>query len=98
MKVLICIQELKSEFIFILSFRFNRYFSNKLKEAMLNPYKFCLAIKRAWERQSNAFDRSVRTESRIFLLSIADFYFFNLDITRCWPLNPFLNPHWYFDE
>ena len=63
---------------------------------MLNPYAFSLAIKSSLERQSNAFDRSVRSVPNICLLSIADFHFsYN---RKCWALNPFLNPRWYFNK
>ena len=65
---------------------------------MLNPYAFILAIKRSWERQLNSFDRSVRSAPKIFLLSIQDFHFSNIDNRQCWALNPFLNPHCYFDK
>ena len=65
---------------------------------MLNSYAFSLAFKRSWERQSNAFDRSVRCAPNIFLLSIADFNFSNIDNRQCWALNSFLNSHWYFDK
>ena len=66
-------------------------FSTNHKAAMLNPYGFGLAIKRSCERQSNAFDRSVRSAPNVFLLS-ADFHFSNIDKRQCWALNPFLNP------
>ena len=65
---------------------------------MLNPNAFSLASKRSWERQSNAFDRSVRNAPNVSLLSIADFHFSNINKKQCWTLNPFLNPHWYFDK
>ena len=53
---------------------------------MLNPYAFSLAIKRSWERQSNAFNRPVRSAPNIFLLSIAVFHFSNIDNRQCWAL------------
>ena len=65
---------------------------------MLNPYAFSLAIKRSWEKQSNAFDRSVRSTPSAFLILIADFHFSNIDSRQCWALNRLLNPHRYFDK
>ena len=57
-------QELKSKFIVCLCFRYGRKFCTNLKASILNPYAFSLAIKWSCKRQSNAFDRSVR--SRLF--------------------------------
>ena len=39
-----------------------------------------LAIRRSGERQANAFDISVRSALDVFLLTIAYFYFSNIDI------------------
>ena len=89
-------QELKSEFILVLCLRFDRQFFTNLKSAMLNPYAFSLAIKKSCERHSNAFDRSVRSAPKVFLLPIADFHFSNIGARKFWALNPCLNPHRYF--
>ena len=50
---------------------------------MLNPYAFNFTFRRSCERQSNAFDKSVRSVPNDFLLSVADFYFSSIDTRQC---------------
>ena len=50
---------------------------------MLKLYEFNFAIKRSFERQSNAFDKSVRSSPNDFLLSVADFHFPSIDTRQC---------------
>ena len=83
--------ELKSEFMLVLCLRFGRYFCTNHKAVMLNPYAFSLAIKSSSERQSNVFDRSVRSAPNIFLLSIADP---NIDNRQCCKLYPLKRNSW----
>ena len=64
---------------------------------MLNAYAFNFAIRRC-ERQSNAFDKSVRSASNDFLVSVADFHLSSIDTRQCWALKPFLNSHSYLEE
>ena len=42
---------------------------------MLNPYAFNFAMRGSCERQSNAFDKSVRSAPNDFFLSVTDFRF-----------------------
>ena len=50
---------------------------------MLNPYAFNFATRRSCERQSNAFDKSVKSAPNDFLLSFADFHFSSVDTRQC---------------
>ena len=65
---------------------------------MLKLYEFNFAIKRSFERQSNAFDKSVRSSPNDFLLSVADFHFPSIDTRQYWAPKPFLNSHWYLGK
>ena len=42
---------------------------------MLNLYAFSFAIRRSCERQSNVFNKYVKSVPNDFLLSVADFHF-----------------------
>ena len=42
---------------------------------MLNTYEFNSGIRRSCKRQSNAFDKSVRSAPNDFFLSATDFHF-----------------------
>ena len=68
-----------SEFIFVLGIRFLRQLCRNHKADMLNPYEFIFTIRRSCERQSNAFDKSVRSALNDFLMSVADFHFSSID-------------------
>ena len=50
---------------------------------MLNPYAFNFEIRRSCERQSNAFDKSVRSAPNHCLLSVSDFHFSRIDTRQC---------------
>ena len=49
----------------------------------VKPVLFNLAIRRSWEKHSNAFDKSVRHAPNDFLLSAADFKFARIDTRQC---------------
>ena len=46
---------------------------------MLKPYAFNFAIKRSCKRQSNAFNKSLRSAPNDLILLLADFHFSNID-------------------
>ena len=50
---------------------------------MLNPYAFNFAMRGSCERQSDAFDKSVRSAPNDALLSVADFHFSRIDSRQC---------------
>ena len=60
---------------------------------MLKLYAFNFAIRRSCERQSNAYDKSVRSVPNDFLLSVADFHFSSIDTRQYCALKPILNSH-----
>ena len=46
------------------------------------------------EKQSNAFERSVRGAPKGLLVLTAFFHFPIIARKQWWPLNPFQNPYW----
>ena len=64
--------------MFVLCIRFLRQLCTNRKADMLNPYAFNFAIRRSVGGQSNAFDKSVRSASNDFSLSVADFHFLSI--------------------
>ena len=50
-----------------------------VSESALNPYAFNFAIKRSYERQSKALERSVSSAQNLFWLSNANFHFSGID-------------------
>ena len=61
-------------------------------------HAFNFAIRRSYERQSNAFDKYVKSAPNDLLLSVSHFHFSRIDTRQCWALKSFWNPHWYLEK
>ena len=68
------------------------------KKVKSKPYVFNLAVSRSCKRQPKAFYSSVRSSSKLPLLSLIFFHFsINTSKQGC-GLKSFLKPHWCFDK
>ena len=65
---------------------------------MPNPCVYNFAINKSCKRQSNTFERSVKSAPKQTPLSIASRYFSTIDVRQCCELKPFPKPHWYLDS
>ena len=65
---------------------------------MSNPYVWSLAISKSWGKQSNTFETPINNAPKIPPESSDSFRFSIIGRRMVNTLNPFPNPHWYWDK
>ena len=69
---------------------------NSWKSIWVSCKHFSSAMRKSWQMQLNASDKSVRTASKILLISTTLFHLSIIKRRQCCRLYPFLKPQWNF--
>lgn len=73
-----------------------KHLKNSWKSIWVLWKHFSLAMRKSWQMQLNASDKSVRTASKILLISATLFHLSIIKRRQCCGRYPFLKPQWNF--